>query len=123
MISLLKNRGTTGQQAENLAEKYLNKAGYKTLVKNFNSRYGEIDLVMTDQSYIVFVEVRYRKNNIYGSGADTVTKNKQTKIIRTAQHFLQQHHQLANQPARFDVISVSQSNGKPAIDWIKNAFC
>jgi putative endonuclease len=77
---------------------------------------GEIDLIMTDENCLIFVEVRLRTNPNYGSGAESVTLTKQRKIIRTAQFYLL-NHAIGNRDCRFDVISIDDK-----IDWIQGAF-
>jgi len=116
-----------GQYTENLACEFLKKKGLKLVEKNFNSRLGEIDLIMKNNDTLVFVEVRYRKNNHFGSAAESVTASKQNKLIKTASLYLQQHAKLLKYPARFDVISITgpiKSKNIDAInfDWIENAF-
>ena len=64
-----------GTIAENKARQYLEKHGLKFVEKNYRCRNGEIDLVMQDKNELVFVEVRYRKNDSYGSALDTIDKN------------------------------------------------
>ncbi|MDG1938738.1 MAG: YraN family protein [Pseudomonadales bacterium] len=116
-----------GDSAEQAATAFLTDQGLKLLDSNYHSRYGEIDIVMADAKVIVFIEVRYRKSSVYGGGAMSITRNKQQKLIKTANHYLQ-HHQ-ANVECRFDVIDMSPShlaatNNKQQfhINWIKNAF-
>ena len=120
-----------GQLAENLACQYLQQQGLQLLERNYNSRFGELDLIMQDKKNVVFVEVRYRSNPAFGSGAETVTANKRSKLLKTAAAYLQQHAKLAKYPARFDVISMSGQLQQPAasdelekinIEWIENAF-
>ena len=119
-----KNIGDTTEKA---ALVFLLEQGLKLLETNYYSRYGEIDIVMTDEKVIVFIEVRYRKSSAYGGGATSITRNKQQKLIKTANHYLQ-HHQ-ANVECRFDVIDMSPAelaatkNNQPFhFNWIKNAF-
>lgn len=110
-----------GDNAEANAQHYLQQQGLIAIERNFHSRYGEIDLVMRDRQYLVFVEVRYRKHGRFGSGADTITPHKQRKIILTANHYLQKHYRNAPPPCRFDVISIT-GNEQENIEWIKDAF-
>lgn len=119
-----KNIGDTTEKA---ALVFLLEQGLKLLETNYYSRYGEIDIVMTDKKVIVFIEVRYRKSSAYGGGATSITRNKQQKLIKTANHYLQ-HHQ-ANVECRFDVIDMSpaglaatKKNQPFHFNWIKNAF-
>jgi len=110
-----------GQSAEQCASRYLTQQGLKLVTSNYRSRYGEIDLIMQDKDSLVFIEVRARKNQQYGSGAETIDSHKQQKIIKTAENFLQKNRRFANSPCRIDVISI-HSTFNPKIDWIKNAF-
>jgi len=116
-----------GEYTENLACKYLENKGFKLIEKNFNCRVGEIDLIMKDNDSLVFVEVRYRRNNSFGSGAESITTSKQSKLIKTASLYLQQHAKLNKYPARFDVVSITGFIETDTInnidfDWIENAF-
>ena len=116
-----------GEYTESLACEYLEEKGFKLLERNFNCRFGEIDLIMQDKNSLVFVEVRYRNNNNFGSGAESVTTNKQSKLIKTASAYLQRHAKLNKYPARFDVVSitgpiVTNNINNIDFDWIENAF-
>ncbi len=119
-------KGTTtraiGQETEALACRYLQAQGLRLLVRNFSVPQGEIDLIMQDRQSLVFIEVRYRRNNNFGSGAETVTHSKQRKLLASAAGYLQRNPQQANQPARFDVVSIHMENNQALINWIKNAF-
>jgi putative endonuclease len=111
-----------GNAAESLACDYLQQHGLVLLERNYRAPYGELDLIMSDQDHTVFVEVRYRRNHRFGSGADSVRTAKQDKLLKTALYYLQQHPKLAKRPVRFDVISISKMEGQPDINWIKDAF-
>lgn len=119
---MLKTAIETGQDAEAIACDYLHKQGLRTVCQNFHSRRGEIDAIMEDGETIVFVEVRYRKQIRFGSGAESVNHTKQTKLIATALYFLQKHPKYNNRPCRFDVVSITQQTKQAEIDWIKDAF-
>ncbi len=111
-----------GEKAELLTVKELKKLGYKIIERNFLKRCGEIDIIARDREYIVFVEVRFRKTKLYGSGAETVDFRKQKKLINTAWCYLMEHD-ACDKPARFDVVSISgDPNGEYEIEVIKNAF-
>lgn len=116
------NNISIGELAENAAYEYLLARGLKPVFRNYRVPTGEIDLIMEDNHDIVFVEVRYRKHDNFGSGAESVTCKKQNKIFKTALHFIQKHPKLAGRNFRFDVISISQSGSQFDIDWIDNAF-
>ncbi len=106
-----------GQQAEQQARAYLEKAGLQHIVSNYRCRYGEIDLIMRDQDTLIFIEVRYRKNDQFGGAAASVDFRKQQRIITTAQHYIQHQHQTAS-AYRFDVVAISSNS----LDWIPDAF-
>ncbi|MCK5639590.1 MAG: YraN family protein [Gammaproteobacteria bacterium] len=111
-----------GQQAEERACRFLQDKGLKLLTRNYSCRQGEIDLVMHDNDMLVFVEVRYRSNKHYGSAVESVDSRKQAKLIRAAQHYLQQHRQAARNPCRFDVIGIIANGTEIEIDWLRNAI-
>lgn len=77
---------------------------------------------MQDQQTVVFIEVKYRKSNHHGSGADAVTFHKQGRISRTAAWYLAKNPHRAEQVCRFDVISIDPYGGEHGINWIKGAF-
>ena len=113
------SRYQTGLLGEWEAQQYLESHGLTLVKKNYTIKSGEIDLIMKDEEYLVFVEVRYRCKPEYGSSIETVTPNKQRRIIRTALHYLQKTRQLDCVDRRFDVIGI---DAKGRIVWIKDAF-
>lgn len=117
-----KTTRTIGQETETQACQYLEKQGMKLLERNFYGPNGELDLIMSDRTSLVFIEVRYRKNNNFGSAAETINKAKQKKLYMTALYYLQTKPGYADKPARFDVVSISGANKEQNINWIKNAF-
>jgi putative endonuclease len=110
-----------GAEAERLAQNYLEKKGLRLITHNYHCRSGEIDLIMLDGNFLVFVEVRYRKNDIFGSAAESVTGHKQRRLLTTANYFLQSEKSYKDNSCRFDVITVS-GQYNPQIEWIKDAF-
>ena len=113
---------TKGRDAETLASNYLIEKGLVPVERNFHSRRGEIDLIMTEGECLVFVEVRHRRRPVYGSGAETVDARKQARISACARYYLQRHPAAAELPCRFDVIAINGSLEHPQIDWIEDAF-
>ena len=110
-----------GKLAEKAALAYLKKHGLKELACNFNSRFGEIDLIMLDKTTIVFIEVRSRANNRFMTAIETIDNRKIQKILRTSHHFLQQQSD-SFEACRFDIVTLTGNIRSPRIDWIKNAF-
>lgn len=120
------NTQQIGQSMEAKACDFLSQQGLTLIEKNYRTRVGEIDLIMREKQALVFVEVRYRQNQYYGTGSDTVTYHKQQKIIRTALHYLRYHRYSSQQAVRFDVVSIDKNDTdqqkKSRLDWIKSAF-
>ncbi len=97
-----------GKAAEEMAEKYLEKKGYKILERNFRAGKGEIDLIGFKNDWIVFFEVRYRKNNDYGYPEQTISNKKEKLLWDTALEYSQIKSWDGN--VRFDIIAVSGSD-------------
>ena len=115
---LFQATNSVGVQFEQQALAFLKQQGLSLVCQNFYCRYGEIDLIMSDQDTLVFIEVRYRKNQDFGGATGSVTRQKQQKIIKTAKHYLVQ---LESEPyCRFDVIAISEKITEP--QWIQDAF-
>lgn len=115
-------REQRGNQAEQLARHYLEQQGLRFEQANFRCRRGEIDLIMRDGDSLVFVEVRYRRNDRYGSAAETVDRQKQRKLVTTALFYLQSNPQQARLTSRFDVVAISGEGNTPRIDWHPDAI-
>lgn len=111
----------TGARWEQRALEHLTDHGLCLIARNFTSRFGEIDLILTDQNTLVFVEVRFRKRSRHGTAAESVTLKKQKKLIKAAQYFLIRNPALRNAMMRFDVIAIDE-NDETNYQWIRNAF-
>ncbi|MDD5261091.1 MAG: YraN family protein [Methylacidiphilales bacterium] len=114
-----KGRGDFGEEA---ACAFLKRQHYKPLVRNYRSRWGEIDLVCRHKGVLVFVEVKARSPESWGSPAEAVTPSKQRRILRTAMAYLEEI-KLQDMPVRFDVVEVFlKSSGPPECHLIPAAF-
>ena len=114
-----------GNRGEAEVARYLRKKGYTLLASQWRCRFGELDLVARDRrGTICFVEVKLRKSERFGAGAEFVDGRKQQRLRTTAQLYLQQNP-TSLQP-RFDVIEILAPNGmgspSPKIRHIENAF-
>ncbi|HRX61695.1 MAG TPA: YraN family protein [Candidatus Competibacter sp.] len=114
------SRIAQGAMAENLARRHLETRGLTLVTRNFRCRVGELDLIMRDGEQLVFVEVRSRRHSRYGTPAESVTRTKQQRLLRTAAFYLQ--HQDPDLPCRFDVVAILQTEGGPQVEWIRDAF-
>ena len=113
-----------GAAGEKIAKEYLISKGYLIEAMNFHSKYGEIDIIAKNDKYIVFVEVKTRKQFSIVSPAGAVTKSKRNKIIKTA--FVYMESNIINMQPRFDVIEIiTKDDGAKIknINHIENAFC
>jgi len=114
---------TTGEIGEQLAAKYLLAQGLLLIEQNVHCRQGEIDLIMMDKSTLVFIEVKYRKNKVFGGAIAAIPYKKQQKIVKTAAFYLQQQGlKEYNTPCRFDVIAIDGELNHPEFTWLQNAF-
>jgi putative endonuclease len=108
-----------GERAERVAEHYLRQKSYEILCRNYRTKFGEIDLITQEGQSLVFVEVRSRKENAWQSALESVDFRKQSKIIRTARHFLMPFTDKDYQEIRFDVVAVQDGN---VIEHIQGAW-
>lgn len=113
-----------GAWGEALAAEYLQKKKYKLLASGYRSRYGEIDLIVSNRKYLVFVEVKLRKSAKFASAFEYVNRAKQNRIRTTAAIYLADYPTQL-QP-RFDVIEIYAPEGvatpKPEIYHMEDAF-
>lgn len=107
----------TGAQAEHIAAQFLQQHRLKLITQNYRCRFGEIDLILQDGETLVFVEVRMRAGQGFGGAAASIDSRKQSKLIRTAQHYLAALAHIP--PCRFDAVLLSSPTN---IEWVKNAF-
>lgn len=118
--SRLSDTSTSGNAAEELAARHLQRQGLTLLARNYRCRFGEIDLIMRDATTLVFVEVRMRRGANFGGAATSITAAKQAKLIKTAQHYLAQSGR--DSSCRFDAVLLSSAQTGASIEWIKDAF-
>lgn len=112
-----------GLQGENAASKFLVKQGYEIVIRNYHSRFGEVDIIAQNEKNIIFVEVKTREKNTKFSAKEAVDVQKQKRIAKTALLYLSEHH--VNLQPRFDVIEVlveKKSDLFIKINHIENAF-
>lgn len=113
-----------GAWGEALAAEYLKKKKYAIEAANFRSRYGEIDLIVRNKKFLVFVEVKLRKSGTFAQAMEYVDRHKQDRLRSTASYYLSQHP-TELQP-RFDVVEIYAPEGtmtkKPQIHHLEDAF-
>ncbi len=113
-----------GAWGEALAAEYLRKKHYTLIAQGYHSRFGEIDLIVKDKKYLVFVEVKLRKTANFALAREYVDRRKQDKISVTASIYLAENPTKL-QP-RFDVIEIYAPDGHntvhPEIYHLEDAF-
>ena len=116
------NRSEKGKLGEDVCAWYLEKHGYTVVARNVHSRYGEVDLIAENESYICFVEVKTRKADSLVLPAEAVDYRKQQKLVMTAQHYLTTH--VSDKQPRFDVFEVllNEDSRPGKVRLIENAF-
>jgi putative endonuclease len=111
-----------GELAEAIAATFLQAKGLTLLERNFHCRHGEIDLIMRHAKTLVFIEVRLRSHAQFGGAAMSINQAKQDKLRRSAEYYLQAHHDRYHDTAcRFDAILMKDLD-ITAVEWIQNAF-
>ena len=106
-------RRALGREAERRAEAFLREKGMEILARNYRIREAEIDLIVRDGDYVVFVEVKARSGTAYGWPREAVNAQKQRRIVLAAASYLQER-QWTEAFARFDVIEVL---GERIVHW------
>ena len=113
-----------GAWGEQIAAEYLRKKRYKLLAAGYRCRFGEIDLIVSDRKYLVFVEVKLRKSGRFAKALEYVDRRKQDRLRTTAEMYLSQNP-TELQP-RFDVIEIYAPEGmetvRPEIYHMEDAF-
>lgn len=114
----------TGKLGEDVAAAYLREKGYTILQRNYHSRYGEIDIIAGIGQYIVFAEVKTRRQGGMCDPTETVTPSKRQKIIQTALLYLMEHPEYSDCQVRFDLAAVTTGWDGRVEDfrYFENAF-
>ncbi|MBQ3548122.1 MAG: YraN family protein [Clostridia bacterium] len=99
------NIGEIGLQGEKRVAQFLRKRGFSVIKRNFQCRYGEIDIIAENNEYILFVEVKTRKANALVSGIAAVDSHKQSRLTLAAQDYISKT--LCEKQPRFDVAEVT----------------
>ncbi len=119
LLSKLSNKRSQGSLYEQKARAYLETQGLKFIAANQAFKCGELDLVMADGDTVVFVEVRQRKSNRFGSAVESIDYRKQQKWLNAANMWLftKRKQSLDTAKCRFDVVAFEGDN--PPL-WLPN---
>jgi putative endonuclease len=116
-----RERVDLGRRGEAIAAAALERAGYRVAARNFRCPAGEIDLVVSRGPTLVFVEVRSRRGDRFGSGLESVDARKRRRLCRAAAAYLQRLPE-APRAVRFDVVAIDWSADPPRVEHVEAAF-
>jgi len=114
-------RQNLGKYGEDLACAELERLGYAILDRRYRTRFGEIDIVASHQGTTVFVEVKTRVGEPFGTAAEALTGWKQRRLTQMAVDYLARHR-LHDRPCRFDVVAIDLTDDGPRIQVYAHAF-
>ena len=109
-----------GQKGEDIAARYLEQHGYVILDRNWRCGHKELDLIVTKDNTVVFVEVKTRTSADYGDPQDFVNSLKIRRIVNSADAYVR--FRCIDMDARFDIISIVLEDGEFKIEHIEGAF-
>ena len=114
----------SGAWGEKIAAAFLRRKHYRILETGYRCRFGEIDIIACNKSFLVFVEVKLRKSDRFAQAMEFVDSRKQSRLITTASVYLSENP--TDLQPRFDVIEVYAPDGtdtkKPQINHLEDAF-
>ncbi len=117
-----KNKRKIGEKGEDIAAAYLESKGWLIIDRNYFFEKAEVDIVATDGTFIVFVEVKLRSNTYFGRPEEFVTPEKEKNIKKAAEAWVYER-KMETAAVRFDIISIVQKeNEAPDITHFEDAF-
>jgi putative endonuclease len=115
------SRQQKGKSGEDAAARHLEERGFTILERNYRFERGEIDIVAEEGNELVFVEVKSRGSNQFGSPEEAVTEEKQEQIRKVAEGYLFEN-ECHDRICRFDVVAVELHDGTAELRHIRDAF-
>lgn len=114
---MIRRRGHT---AERVAEQWLRDRGLEPVDRNRHVAGAELDLVMREGNTLIFIEVRHRRRDRFGDGAESISRHKRRHLLRAASAYLAREPDEVD--GRFDVVAISGPLDDKHIEWIRDAF-
>lgn len=116
-------RQELGETGEKFAVDLLTSEGYAVIARRYRTRFGEIDIIARDGETVVIVEVRRKSGDGCGAAAESVTPEKQRRVVRMAVDYLARNDLYDRCPVRFDVVAIDdQPDGTSQVTLIRDAF-
>lgn len=119
-LTYMAKHNILGREGEDIAAKYLEQKGYAVLDRDWHCGHKDLDLVVTKDNTIVFVEVKTRTGNEWGDPQDFITDRKIRRIVNSADAYLRFNQ--IDMDVRFDVISIVAEGGEYKVEHIEQAF-
>lgn len=118
-----KSNQEIGKRGEDLAEEFFRSRGFDVLARNYQTPYGELDLVIKKDGELVFVEVKTRTNLAFGYGETGITEKKAEHLIAAIGDYLEKEDVDISE-WRIDVLAIllSQNGTGPEFEWFENAI-
>jgi len=101
-----------GKKGEEIAADYLTKKGFKIIEGNYHTRFGEIDLVCAQRNNLVFVEVKLKQGEDFGTPEEMIGKQKLSRVNKMADFYLMDNPQISGKYATFSIDAVCIVTGK-----------
>ncbi|MEK7550588.1 MAG: YraN family protein [Patescibacteria group bacterium] len=103
-----------GKKGEEIATDFLRKKGYKILDQNNSTKWGELDLIVTKNNILIFVEVKLKTTEDFGTPEEMIGKNKLAQVRRTAEMYLLNNPDIANKFDRYqiDAVCIVEETGR-----------
>jgi len=118
----MRNRKQLGKKGERIAASFLGKQGYRVIMRNYQSRLGEIDIIAEENGDLVFVEVKTRRSKDFGLPEEALSYDKRRRLTRLALNYLA-HRKIKDVKCRFDVVSILMDKDEVKdVRLIKDAF-
>lgn len=109
-----------GNEGEKLAVDYLEEKGYRVTERNYRHKRSEIDIIGMKDGWLIFVEVKTRTSHSFGYPEEFVDDKKIEKIMEGAEHYIFEKNWKGN--VRYDIISISLTEGRPILEHFEDAF-
>jgi putative endonuclease len=123
-MTTARQKSALGQAGEDHALRFLEAHGYRLIARNWHCRAGELDLVMLDRDYLVFVEVKTRRGERAGRADDAVSRSKATRLLTSGDWFLQNHPEHQGRIWRCDLVAIGidPQTGSASVHHYENAI-
>lgn len=113
------NNRELGSEGEQIAGNFLKNNGFRIIGKNWISRWCEIDLIAVKDDVLVFIEVKYRKNQTYGSGIEAINTKKMKALVYSARNYVNRN-KLYKCKYRIDLVVIDIIEGQRKVKYFKN---